>query len=93
MSDQIPVHRLIERPDGSVELSDSDREKLSRIEWLHVDNAADAHPSFERLAAAETLRRINPATRRERPRLTDLEALRAHRLYSSRLRELLGETL
>jgi hypothetical protein len=48
--DAAPTVRLIERPDGSVRLSASDRAKLARIAWLKADNAADEHPSFERLA-------------------------------------------
>ena len=56
MPDQIPVYRLAGGPDPLAGLSDGDREKLARIEWLRADNQADPHPPFERLTDAEAAR-------------------------------------
>jgi hypothetical protein len=55
--DSTPLVRLIERADGSVRLSASDRAKLAKAEWLRADNEADPHPSFERIARLDAARR------------------------------------
>ena len=52
--------RQVEEWEGEP-VADTLARKLNRIDELHADNHADAHPSFERLARAEAVARCPDA--------------------------------